>query len=134
MAKKKKTKKKKSTAKRKPAKKKGLKRKPVRKKKTAPKSKKKTVKKAAKTPKLPAEPVGRVTHYFPHVKATAVMIERDGIRAGDTLYFKGHTTNFKQKVVSMQVEHQPVERASPGDEIGIRVNSRTREHDLVFKL
>ena len=44
-------------------------------------------KKPSPRPQLPAEPVGRVTHYFPKVRATAVLIERDGIRVGDTLYF-----------------------------------------------
>lgn len=100
--------------------------------------KKKVVKKKAKapprTPKLPQEPIGRVTHYFPKVRASAVMIERDRIQPGDILYFKGHTTRFKQKVESLQVNRQPVSEASPGEEVGIQVRARTREHDLVFKL
>ncbi len=83
---------------------------------------------------LPSEPIGRVTHYFSHVKAAAVIIDRDGIRVGDTLYIKGHTTRFKQRVDSLQIEHAAVSQASPGDEVGIRVSSRVREHDLVFKL
>lgn len=95
---------------------------------------KKKVKARPKGPKLPAEPIGRVTHYFPKARATAVMIERDGIRAGDVLYYKGHTTRFKQKVESLQINRQPVSQASPGEEVGIRVRARTREHDLVFKL
>ena len=85
-------------------------------------------------PKLPTDPVGRVTHYFPKARATAVMIERDEIKVGDTLYFKGHTTRFKQTIESLQINHEPVSQASPGDEVGIRVKSRTREHDLVFRL
>ncbi len=99
-----------------------------------PSKKKRVVKKAKAGPELPSEPVGRVTHYFPKVKATAIMIERDRVRVGDTLYFKGHTTRFKQQVESMQLEHQAVSEASPGQEIGIRTRSRTRERDLVFKL
>jgi len=115
----------------------------VRKKRTAkkrtarPRKKKvarKKVKAHPKGPKLPAEPIGRVTHYFPKARATAVMIERDGIRVGDVLYYKGHTSRFKQKVESLQINHQPVSQAGPGDEVGIQVRSRTREHDRVFKL
>lgn len=128
--KKKVSKKKKATKRRVPRKKKGsLKQRP-----------KKTARKAAvpkprkKGPELPAEPIGRVTHYFPRVKAAAVRIERDGIRVGDVLYFKGHTTRFKQRVDSLQINHQAVSEAPPGEEAGIRVNSRTRESDLVFKL
>ena len=132
---------KKAKSKKKPVKKKAaVKKRPLKKKTTAGKKskavkKKKTSKKSSvKHAKLPTEPMGRVTHYFPQARATAVMIEREGLKAGDTLYFKGHTTNFKQVINSLQINHQPVTKASPGDEVGIRVKSRTREHDLVFKL
>lgn len=125
MAKKKKTKRKVSKRKKTTAKRKGVKRKKVVRKKTRV---------AAKGPELPDEPIGRVTHYFPKVRATALMIERDSVRVGDVLYFKGHTTHFKQKIESMQINHQAVTEASTGDEIGVRTKSRTRGHDLVFKL
>ena len=114
---------KKSAPRKKPVKRAG-KKKAVRKKKAA----------VRKTPKLPSEPIGRVTHYFSKAKATALLIERDGIRVGDVLYFKGHTTNFKQTVKSLQIDRRPVPQAEPGEEVGIRVRSRTRERDLVFKL
>ena len=136
MAKKAAKKRKKTVVKRRAVKKSGRKKsfkRKTAKKKTGSKgvSKKKAVR---KLPKLPAEPIGRVTHYFPKVRATAVQIERDGFQEGDTLYFKGHTTNFKQKVESLQINHQRVSQASSGDEVGIQTKSRTREHDLVFKL
>lgn len=119
------TKKRKSGKKKSSEKKKRIAKKPVEKKKIrAPKP----------TPRLPSEPIGRVTHYFPKVGATAVLVERDTIRLGDTLYFKGHTTHFKQKVESMQFEHQPILEAISGQEVGIQTKARTREHDLVFKL
>lgn len=100
----------------------------------AVKKKKVSKKQAVRHPELPAEPIGRVTHYFPQARAVAVMIENGNLKVGDTLYFKGHTTNFKQVIHSLQINRQPVTGASPGDEVGIRVKSRTREHDLVFKL
>lgn len=134
MPKKKKVKKK-AVRKKRLTKKRAVRKKPLaKKKKSTAKSKKKGGKLKPKGPKLPAEPIGRVTHYFPHVKAAAVMIERDSVKTGDTLYFKGHTTNFKQKLESLQIEHRAVPEAGPGNEVGIRVRSRTREHDLVFKL
>ena len=126
------TKRKKGAVKRRVAKKgkkKGLRRKPARRKVA-----KKKTKAAPKGPKLPAEPIGRVTHYFPKVRATAIMIERDGVSVGDVLYFKGHTTAFKQKAESLQIDRTPVSQASPDQEVGIRVKGRTREHDSVFKL
>ena len=119
--------KKKTARKKKVVKKKTARKKPLSKKKkpTVKKSKKKPVKTASKAPKLPAEPIGHVTHYFPHVKAAAVLIERDNLKTGDTLFFKGHTTGFKQKLESLQIDRQAVPQAGPGDEVGIQVRSRT---------
>lgn len=104
--------------------------------------KKKTLKSKKKkpAPKKPAVPVvdglliGEVTHFFPHVNAAALVIKKGGVRVGDTLYYKGHTTDFKQSVTSMQINHQPVSVASKGDEVGIQVSQRVRVGDSVYKL
>ncbi len=124
----------------KPAKKKAAKsskKKAVR--KTAPKAK--SAKKKSKGKKqsrmvkvaLAAMPNAEVTHYFPHVNAAVLKIKTGDIRIGDELLFKGHTTDFKQKVVSMQIDHQPVLIARKGDDFGVEVKSRVRAGDLVFK-
>lgn len=129
---KKKPTKKKTVSKKKKAKKPAAKKKS--KKPSAKKSGEKTAKKSLVKEEQPGEPLGHVTHYFPKVKATAIMIDRKRLATGDTLYFKGHTTHFKQKVESLQINHQPVTEAGEGEEVGIRVKSRTREGDLVFKI
>ena len=98
------------------------------------KTKSKQAKPTPKMPKLPEESIGRVTHYFPKARATAIMIEREGVKLGDTLYFKGHTTHFKETVRSLQIDCKPVTQAEVGQEVGIQVKARTREHDQVFKL
>ena len=110
-------------------------------KKVSVKAKKKTLSKKAKSKKTPrmvkealaALPSAEVTHYFPHVNAAVLKIKTGEIRIGDDLLFKGHTTNFKQKVVSMQIDHQPVLIAKKGDDFGVEVKSRVRAGDLVFK-
>jgi len=78
--------------------------------------------------------VGKVSKYFGHVGTAAIMVESSGIKLGDTLHFKGHTTDFTQTVESMQVEHLVISEAKPGDSIGIKVKDRVRPHDLVFKV
>lgn len=78
--------------------------------------------------------IGSVTHFFPHVNAAAVMIDKGAIRLGDRLYFKGHTTDFEQGVSSLQIDHNPVEKAGVGDEVGIGVRDRVRQGDNVYKL
>ena len=82
---------------------------------------------------LAAMPTAEVTHYFPHVNAAVLKIKTGEIRIGDELQFKGHTTDFKQKVVSMQIDHQSVMIAKKGDDFGVEVKSRVRAGDLVFK-
>ncbi len=78
--------------------------------------------------------VGKVEDYFAHIDVVSLKITAGGIKVGDTLRFKGHTTNFTQKVDSMQVEHDSVEEAGIGSEVGIKVSERVRTHDKVYKV
>lgn len=80
------------------------------------------------------EEIGKVTHYFSKINVGVLELTKGELRVGDTIHLKGHTTDFYQKVESMQIEHQPVESAKAGDSIGIKVESPVREHDLVFKV
>ena len=101
------------------------------KKRTPKKVKKKTSKTAVKPKKKKGPPaVGIVTHYFPHVNAAVVKVKRP-FEVGQTIQITGHTTNFTQRIDSMQVDHVPVEKAKKGDEIGLQVIERVREHDIV---
>ena len=80
------------------------------------------------------EEVGHVTHYFSIPQVAALEITRGTLVPGDMIRFMGHTTDVTQVVVSMQMEHQPIERASAGDLVGIQVGERVREHDIVYKV
>lgn len=88
-------------------------------------------KKAA--PEVSMEKVGEVTHYFPHVKAAAIMVLKDSIKIGDEIYIKGHTTDFKERVKSMQIDHVPTNEGKKSQEIGLLVKSRVRIGDSVYK-
>ncbi len=85
--------------------------------------------------KKPAKeiPVGKVTHYFPKVQAAVIKITKDKIILGDNLRIKGSSTDFTQVADSIQIDRVPVPGAKKGQEIGLRVNSRAREGDLVYK-
>ncbi len=82
---------------------------------------------------LAALPVAEVTHYFPKVDAAVLKIKVGDIRIGDELRFKGHTTDFAQKVTSMQIDHKSIEIAKKGDDLGLEVKTRVRAGDLVYK-
>ena len=77
--------------------------------------------------------VGKVTHYFSKI-GVAVVELTDELKVGDPISIEGTTTNFQQKVSSMQIEHNNVETAKPGDSIGLKVEDRVREGDKVYKL
>ena len=78
--------------------------------------------------------IGVVTHYFTHIGVAAIKITSDSLSVGDMIHVKGHTSDFQQKVDSMQIEHQPVQTANAGDVIGMKVMEHAREGDKVYKV
>ena len=79
------------------------------------------------------EEVGHVAGFFAHPSVAIVSLQAP-LKLGDTVYVKGHTTDFQQTVESMQVEHRPVQEAHAGDSVGLKVIGRCRKHDVVYKL
>lgn len=76
--------------------------------------------------------IGEVTHYFPKVRAAVIKLKRPLI-TGDVVKIKGHTTDFKQSVTSMQIDRVAIGQGKKGQEIGLLVDSRVRQHDIVYK-
>lgn len=115
---------------RKPAKKRRI---PAKKSTVKPKPRKRSP--AARKPRKQADKdtIGVVTHYFPKVRAAVIKLTKP-LAVGDRIRIKGHTTDLKQAVASMQIDHVRVVKASKGDEIGLAVSSRVREHDAVLKI
>jgi len=79
------------------------------------------------------EEVGVVAHYFGRAGVAAVKLKGD-LAVGDTIHIKGHTTDFTQTVESMQIEHQAVQSATPGQDVGMKVKDHAREQDVVYKV
>jgi putative protease len=80
------------------------------------------------------ELIGVVSHYFGKPCVAAIEVTTGEISVGDTIHVVGHTTDFTQTVTEMQVEHEAVTGAQPGDQIGIKVGERARVHDRVFRV
>ena len=78
--------------------------------------------------------IGAVTHYFNHLHVAAVPITGGELRKGDTIHLKGRTTDFQQTVVSIQIDHEPVDTAKVGQSVGIEMIEQVREHDSVYKV
>jgi putative protease len=70
--------------------------------------------------------------YFAKAEVAAIQITDGEIKVGDTLRIKGATTEFTQKIDSMQIDRASVSSAKAGQSVGIKVKERVREHDRVF--
>ncbi len=77
--------------------------------------------------------IGRVTHYYNH-QGVAVVDLSVPLRRDETVRFVGHTTNFKQAADSMEIDHRPVTDAFPGDDLAIKVESRVRSGDRLYRV
>ncbi|MEA3409471.1 MAG: translation elongation factor-like protein [Candidatus Eisenbacteria bacterium] len=77
--------------------------------------------------------IGRVSHYFGKPQVAAIVLT-DGLKVGDTISIQGHTTDFELVVKSIQIEHDSLEEAKAGDNVGIAVPKKVREHDVVYKM
>jgi putative protease len=79
------------------------------------------------------ELVGSITHYFGKPEVGVVKLKA-GIKIGDVLHFRGHTTDFQQEMTSMQVDHAAVEFADAGTEVAIKLEERVRSGDEVYRV
>ena len=80
------------------------------------------------------EEIGYVSNYYKNISVAAVEISNGTVSAGDTLHFRGHTTDFQVAVDSMQIDHASVTEARKGDSIGLKVSAKVRKHDKVYKV
>src|SRR2546430_17648725 len=56
------------------------------------------------------------------------------LRVRDVIHIRGHTTDFTQKVESLEVNHAPVTEAGPNDDFGLKVVEHAREPDIVYRV
>ena len=148
MATRKKAKGKAKTKRKKPPKTKTVQKKPPKKvqvRRASPKKERPTAKAGAKTapasrsaqpaqPALLEERIGVVTHYYGHLSVAILRLESGTLRVGDMIHIRGHTTDFSQRVESLEVDHAPATEVGPNDDFGLKVDGHVREHDVVYKV
>jgi len=78
------------------------------------------------------EEIGKITHYFSKLDVAVIELNKGKLEIGDTIHIKGHTTDFYQKIQSLQVEHKQVFEIEAGESAGLKVESPVREHDTVY--
>lgn len=77
--------------------------------------------------------IGKITHYYSKIGVAVIELE-DELSVGDEISIEGASTNVRQKVDSMQVEHENIETAGAGDSVGMKVVDKVRENDQVYKI
>jgi translation elongation factor EF-1alpha len=76
--------------------------------------------------------VGKVAHFFTKINV-AVIDVTDSLSVGDQIFIKGPTTDVEQTIDSMEIEHEKVKQAMAGQSVGMKVNGKVRESDVVYK-
>lgn len=77
--------------------------------------------------------IGAVTHYYSNLNVAIVKF-KESVKVGDEIHFKGATTDFVEKIDSMQYDHKDIATAKKGQEVGIKVSEKVREGDEVLEV
>jgi putative protease len=80
------------------------------------------------------EEVGVIIKFFAKPGVAAIKVTKGTIKRGDILKYKGHTTDFTEEVRSMEIDNQSVDEAKVGDTIGVKIEERVREKDIIYKV
>jgi selenocysteine-specific translation elongation factor len=82
---------------------------------------------------VPETIIGTVSDFFARPVVAGVTLSAP-LKVGDTIHFKGHTTDITMTVQSMQIDNASVQEAAAGASVGIKVPDRVRRGDTVYKV
>ena len=77
------------------------------------------------------KPVGVATHFYGQINVGIFKFKKP-VKVGAEIFLRGATTDFSQKIESMQFDHAPITLAKKGQEVGIKVKKKVHEGDHVF--
>jgi putative protease len=77
--------------------------------------------------------IGEIIHYYDKI-GVAVIKVLSPLKTGDRVKISGHDKEFEQTIVSMQVEHQNIDKAKKGDDVGVKLDQPARDGDEVYKV
>lgn len=75
--------------------------------------------------------IGVITHYFDRISVAVIKLKAP-IKVGDKIHIKGAHDDFTQSVQSIQINHNDVQSAAKGDDIGIKVAKPVHVNDKVL--
>lgn len=78
--------------------------------------------------------VGKVTHYYDKLGVAVIELTGD-LAIGDEIRFvRGGEDLFEQKVGSLQVEHEQLEKAGAGQIVGMKTDQEVKDAAEVYKI
>ena len=77
--------------------------------------------------------IGKIIHYYTGIKVAIIKL-KDTLNSGDQVHIIGHTSDFKQKITSIQIEHKKIEKATKNKTVGVKVKKHVRVNDKVYKV
>lgn len=78
--------------------------------------------------------VGTVNKYFDKIGVGMIQVKEGELSVGDKIRIKGNSTDLTVTITSIQVQRQPVQTAKAGEEAGIKLDSKVRPNDKVYKV
>jgi hypothetical protein len=78
--------------------------------------------------------VGTVNKYFDKIGVGMIQVTQGELSVGDKIHIKGNATDLTTTIGSIQVQRQPVQTAKTGEEAGIKLDSKVKQKDKVFKV
>ncbi|MBI3576620.1 hypothetical protein HY086_01120 [Candidatus Gottesmanbacteria bacterium] len=76
--------------------------------------------------------IGKVTHFYDKINVAVVTVMNQPLKVGDTVKVSGHDNEFKQKIISLQVEHKQLDSVEPGESCGMKVDQAVKEGDVLY--
>ncbi|MCD4759396.1 hypothetical protein K8R33_00730 [archaeon] len=78
------------------------------------------------------KPIGKITHYFDKIGVAVLKLDK-AMKTGDKILIGDGDEAFEQVVKSMQVDHEQIEKAKKGQEIGMKLNQKAKQNWNVYK-
>lgn len=78
------------------------------------------------------KPVGKVVHFYDKLGVAIVDLKSGGLKVGDEVKFKRGDEEFDQKIESLQVDHESVDKVKKGDSFGLKVDKPTKPGTSVY--
>lgn len=82
---------------------------------------------------MPEVVIGKVSDFFARPVVAGIELIAP-LKLGDKIHIKGHTTDLRLTVDSMEINNVPVKEAKAGDSVGVKVSERVRRGDTVYKI